>query len=856
MPRPNPGESEQAYVSRFMASAEAQKDFPDEKQRAAVAYSMFKEKKNDLYLCAECGAEMETGRSSERIRQCGACGGQAVDATPPTESIRNLCPHCRHQMEPEHDDLGCHAEGCSCTETPAMALSLGNAGDINDLDPAIGRMWDEASDAEKRRCVGMAGLGIGIIQFRWIQMPDSAKAALKKKVFDVENRNAEPSESQWKDSTDYEADGGCKKCGWGAPGTGHSSGYHKSDCKTLEKERKKFEHLQGTERRNSTPICSACLSACPNPTEANAEEAGGKIHLKRTADDGSGHWEAYCGANCCENRNTDTCQACASGAFFSSYKKHEGACAQCGSASSEGALCAEGRKLYDAMEHDHVAHEARNRKETVAEAFARLKLEAEKWWDEKGQPDRELALKRAGLPADTEAVKLAWAALPAASRKAIVDAMNDGYRHEVNNALSPDQVKAKIAEWDAFLAKPSITPEERQYAEKVRKSLAADLEKTNAACQHPQNKRGGHIEWSGEWLRQGVNMPDAMKGQCACGATVMQERGNPHNDDMKPRENAADPKADQAAMIAAKLRDILAAHGSAMIRKRGYSTPITVKSAAEAGDLSQVTDVDVPQGVSNGTGQGPRHKDLFKEWYELDKKQDELTRQLHEVESDTGAAGRYEDPKRAPLLAELMKVEKAIAAILAKDNEERRNARGSELAKKLGVAHPKDLPFDQINEHGCNGCDDIRAPLNADGYCKQCAAEQGAFVNAKTNHEWHAAKDAYYGHYDACEACQRDEGCSTGSKLFVKFNDEQKKAEGKNASGFPLSYFKRPESKDRADQVGIEDMEDEDLTPAGLKAKREALAEIGGLDNSVSGIQHVGADQRQADGEAVYGSRR
>lgn len=46
MPYPKAGESEQDYVSRFMASAEARKDYPDEKQRAAVAYSMFKERKN------------------------------------------------------------------------------------------------------------------------------------------------------------------------------------------------------------------------------------------------------------------------------------------------------------------------------------------------------------------------------------------------------------------------------------------------------------------------------------------------------------------------------------------------------------------------------------------------------------------------------------------------------------------------------------------------------------------------------------------------------------------------------------------------------------------------------------------
>lgn len=41
MPRPKEGESQQDYVSRFMASEEARKDYPDEKQRAAVAYSLW-----------------------------------------------------------------------------------------------------------------------------------------------------------------------------------------------------------------------------------------------------------------------------------------------------------------------------------------------------------------------------------------------------------------------------------------------------------------------------------------------------------------------------------------------------------------------------------------------------------------------------------------------------------------------------------------------------------------------------------------------------------------------------------------------------------------------------------------------
>lgn len=50
MPTPRAGESKKDYISRFMESGEARSDFPDEKQRLAVAYSMY-EKRNaaDMY---------------------------------------------------------------------------------------------------------------------------------------------------------------------------------------------------------------------------------------------------------------------------------------------------------------------------------------------------------------------------------------------------------------------------------------------------------------------------------------------------------------------------------------------------------------------------------------------------------------------------------------------------------------------------------------------------------------------------------------------------------------------------------------------------------------------------------------
>lgn len=45
MPRPERGESMSDYIGRFMGSKEAKGDFPNRKQRVAVALNMFKRRK-------------------------------------------------------------------------------------------------------------------------------------------------------------------------------------------------------------------------------------------------------------------------------------------------------------------------------------------------------------------------------------------------------------------------------------------------------------------------------------------------------------------------------------------------------------------------------------------------------------------------------------------------------------------------------------------------------------------------------------------------------------------------------------------------------------------------------------------
>ena len=47
MPKPKKNESEKDFVSRYMGSKEAAKTFPDEKQRAAVAYGEYKDYKKN-----------------------------------------------------------------------------------------------------------------------------------------------------------------------------------------------------------------------------------------------------------------------------------------------------------------------------------------------------------------------------------------------------------------------------------------------------------------------------------------------------------------------------------------------------------------------------------------------------------------------------------------------------------------------------------------------------------------------------------------------------------------------------------------------------------------------------------------
>ncbi len=56
IPQPRANEEEQAFVSRFMADEAMRRDYPDEKQRAAVAYNTFRDSKKAEEAPAPSGA--------------------------------------------------------------------------------------------------------------------------------------------------------------------------------------------------------------------------------------------------------------------------------------------------------------------------------------------------------------------------------------------------------------------------------------------------------------------------------------------------------------------------------------------------------------------------------------------------------------------------------------------------------------------------------------------------------------------------------------------------------------------------------------------------------------------------------
>ncbi len=114
MPYPKAGESEQGFVRRFMDSDEARADFPDIKQRAAVAYSMFKENRNGPEICADCGSGMKPAPGRDSGWLCGGCGQLALNVAA-NKDMAQTCAACLHDAA-GHDAMGCGEKDCTCVQ--------------------------------------------------------------------------------------------------------------------------------------------------------------------------------------------------------------------------------------------------------------------------------------------------------------------------------------------------------------------------------------------------------------------------------------------------------------------------------------------------------------------------------------------------------------------------------------------------------------------------------------------------------------------------------------------------------------------------------------------------------------------
>jgi hypothetical protein len=222
---------------------------------------------------------------------CAYCGLVDRNPTPPVEAIDNLCrnPQCLHPIQPEHDAIGCHVDGCLCTDQREAVVraedvlpnaqenknskysvgqrvslfysgnkSIAGSGVIKKVMP-VDQGYEQEYDLDVDKTTHSMGVSKGLRRVAESDITNEVRNATESEVSkdytavtDLEKKNSDPSESQWKDRSDYADDGGCKKCKWGAPGSGHSSGYHKKDCAVLKKERDAYDHFQGAERRNAS----------------------------------------------------------------------------------------------------------------------------------------------------------------------------------------------------------------------------------------------------------------------------------------------------------------------------------------------------------------------------------------------------------------------------------------------------------------------------------------------------------------------------------------------------------------------------------------------------------------------------
>lgn len=73
-----------------------------------------------LDLCRSCGSEREVLENSA-VNDCHQCGDRMLgQQTPPVENLPDLCGVCRHSLGAQHDGIGCQMPGCACTVVAAV----------------------------------------------------------------------------------------------------------------------------------------------------------------------------------------------------------------------------------------------------------------------------------------------------------------------------------------------------------------------------------------------------------------------------------------------------------------------------------------------------------------------------------------------------------------------------------------------------------------------------------------------------------------------------------------------------------------------------------------------------------------
>ena len=172
-PTPRKGESEKEYVAKFMGDAEAVRDYPDVKQRCAVAHNWWKEKQN----MKNASDEAVSGYTLKNAL-CNSCGAANKNSNEP-------CTSCGH-AEDLHDRVSgdCGHKGCHCGQDEkgqrSNAVELGN----NKFRLYAGTEgWENAEQRYMRLCYRRARHGLSQLlkgtAASGRMIPDSWEAILK-----------------------------------------------------------------------------------------------------------------------------------------------------------------------------------------------------------------------------------------------------------------------------------------------------------------------------------------------------------------------------------------------------------------------------------------------------------------------------------------------------------------------------------------------------------------------------------------------------------------------------------------------------------------------------------------------------